>query len=60
MLQAVTDAITTVIDWVGTTLTALTGEAGALRELLPLFGIGIAVSAFMLGIKAIRSITWGA
>lgn len=60
MLQAVTDAITTVIGWIGSVISALTGADGQLNELLPLFAVGIAVSAFLLGIKAIRSITWGA
>lgn len=60
MLTAVSDALTTVISWIGSVITALTGTDGALNELLPLFAVGIAVSALLLGIKAIRSITWGA
>lgn len=60
MIEAVTAALTSVIGWVGTVVTALTGEAGALKDLLPLLAIGIAVSALMLGVKAIRSFAWGA
>lgn len=60
MVEAVTAALTSVIGWVGTVVTALTGEAGALKDLLPLLAIGIAVSALMLGVKAIRSFAWGA
>lgn len=60
MIEAVTTALTTVIGWVGTTVTALTSSEGQLNELLPLLAIGIAVSALMLGVKAIRSFTWGA
>lgn len=60
MLEAVTTALTTVIGWVGTVVTALTGESGQLNELLPLLAVGVAVSALMLGIKAIRSFIWGA
>lgn len=60
MLEAVTDALGTVIGWVGTVVTELTGEAGKLSELLPLLAVGVAVSALMLGIKAIRSFIWGA
>lgn len=60
MLEAVTSALTTVIGWVGTVVTALTGESGALNELLPLLAIGVAISALMLGIKAIKSFIWGA
>lgn len=60
MLAEVTSALTTVISWVGSVVTALTGESGALKELLPLFAIGISVSALMLGVKAIKSFVWGA
>lgn len=60
MLAAVTDAITQVLTWVGTVITALTGSSGALNALLPLFAIGIAISAVLLGIRIIRSVVWGA
>lgn len=59
MMDAVTSAITTVITWIKTVVDALVG-GGALSELLPLFAIGIAISAFLLGIKAIKSLVWGA
>lgn len=60
MLAAVTSGLTTVIGWIGTVISAITGESGALAPLLPLFAIGIAISVVFLGIKAIRSIVWGA
>lgn len=60
MLEAVTTALTTVIDWVGTVVTALTTTDGALSALLPLLAVGVAISALMLGIKAIKSFIWGA
>ena len=60
MLDAVTSAITTVIDWVGTVVQSLVGAQGALKDLLPLFAIGVAISAIMLGIKVIRGMIWGA
>lgn len=60
MVEAVTAALTAVIGWVGDVVTALTGASGALKDLLPLLAIGIAVSALMLGVKAIRSFAWGA
>ena len=60
MITAVTTALGTVVDWVGTVVTALTGTEGALNELLPLLAIGVAVSAFFMGIKAIRGVIWGA
>lgn len=64
MIAAVTSAITTVIGWIGSVITALTdttsATAGALTPLLPLFAIGIAISAVLLGVKVIRSVVWGA
>lgn len=59
MLEAVTTALTTVIEWVGTVVTALTGTDGKLAPLLPLLAIGVAISALMLGVKAIKSFAWG-
>lgn len=59
MMAAVTNALTTVISWVGTVVTSLTSEAGELSALLPLMAIGIAISALMLGVKAIKSFAWG-
>lgn len=59
MVNAVTSALSTVIDWVGTVITALTSSNGELSGLLPLFAIGIAISALLLGVKVIRSFTWG-
>lgn len=60
MLDAVTSGLTTVISWVGSVVDALVTTDGALSALLPLLAIGVAVSALMLGIKAIRSFIWGA
>lgn len=59
MLEAVTTALGTVIEWVGTVVTALTGTEGKLAPLLPLLAIGVAISALMLGVKAIKSFAWG-
>lgn len=60
MLEQVTSALTTVIGWVGSVVTALVGTEGQLNELLPLLAVGVAVSALMLGVKAIKSFIWGA
>lgn len=60
MLKAVTDGLSVVIGWVGTVVDSLVGAEGELASLLPLLAIGVAVSALMLGIKAIRSFIWGA
>lgn len=62
MLSAVTDAISTVLSWVGTVITSLlTGgaSAGALNPLLPLFAVGVAISAIMLGVRVIKGFIWG-
>ena len=59
MLEVVTSTLTTVIGWVGTVVTALVGTDGQLKDLLPLMAIGIAISALMLGVKAIKSFAWG-
>lgn len=60
MVDAVKTALGTVIEWVGTVITSITAESGALYELLPLFAIGIAISALLFGIRAIKSVVWGA
>lgn len=60
MLEAVTSGITTVIGWVGTVIDSLLTTEGQLAELLPLFAIGIAISAILLGCKVIKSFIWGA
>lgn len=67
MMAAVTTALSTVITWIATVVKALVGTvdasgatvSGALAELLPLFAIGISISAFLLGIRAIKSLVWG-
>lgn len=57
-IGSVGDALTTCINWISTVVNSLL--TGDLKTLLPLFAIGIAISAFMLGMRAIRSVTWGA
>lgn len=59
MLEAVTTALGTVLDWVGTVVTSLTTSGGELSPLMPLLAIGISISALMLGVKAIKSFAWG-
>lgn len=60
MWDAISTAFGNFIECVGQLVTALTGQNGALAPLLPLFAIGIAISIFMVGFKAIRKVTWGA
>ncbi len=58
MVAAVGEALTSVITWVGTVLTALT--SGGLSDLWPLLAIGIAISIVMLVVKVIKRFAWGA
>lgn len=60
MLASITSGVTTVIGWIGSVVTALVGSEGALADLLPLFAVGIACSAVFFGVKAIKSLVWGA
>lgn len=60
MMNLVTNAITDVLGWVGTVVTSLISESGQLADLAPLFAIGIAISAVLLGVKVIKSVVWGA
>lgn len=60
LLTAVGDAMTTVLGWIGSVITSLTTTTGDLYGLLPLFAIGIAISAIMLGVRMIKSFVWGA
>lgn len=59
MLQLVTDGLSTVISWTGTVVDSIVGTDGALATLGPLFAVGIAISAFLLGVKIIKSLVWG-
>lgn len=60
MLEAVSSGMTAVIGWVSTVVNALLSSSGQLGELLPLFAIGVAISAILLAVKLIRSLIWGA
>lgn len=60
MLEGVTSALTTVISWIGTVLTAITGTDGALADLWPLLAVGIAISIVMLVVKVVKRFAWGA
>lgn len=60
MMTAVTEAITSVLSWIGIVIDALLTTEGQLAELLPLFAVGVAISAILLGVKMIKSFIWGA
>ena len=60
LLDAVTTALGTIIDWVGTVIQSVIATDGALNPLLLLFAIGIGISVLLFGIRAIKSVVWGA
>ena len=60
LMDAVGTAITSVLGWVGTVISSLLDANGDLNALLPLFAVGIAISALLLGVKMIKSFIWGA
>ena len=53
MIEAIGNAFTGVIGWVGEFVTALTGAEGALKDLLPVFVIGIGVSLLLFFVHLI-------
>lgn len=57
LIGEVGSSIPTVLGWVGEVITAVT--TGELAPLLPLWAIGIGISGIMLGVKVMRSFTWG-
>lgn len=60
LMSAVSSGVSTVIGWVARVISALVKDSGTWNALLPLFAIGIAISAILLGIKIVRSVVWGA
>lgn len=57
LISEVGSSIPTVLGWVGEVITSVT--SGELAPLLPLWAIGIGISGIMLGVKVMRSFTWG-
>lgn len=60
MLELVGSGLTEVLGWVNTVVSAMLTTDGDLNALAPLFAIGIAISAILLGVKIIKSLVWGA
>lgn len=52
-------ALTLVMGWIGSVLSALVTADGALNELWPLAMVGIAFGLVYKGIGMIKSFTWG-
>ena len=59
MITEITSALSSMIGWLGSVVTAVVGS-GALNALLPVFALGVAATIVMFAIKIIRSFTWGA
>lgn len=59
-MSEVGNVITTIFGWVGDFATSLLSESGDLHVFLPLFVVGIGVSATLLAVKIARSLIWGA
>lgn len=59
MLQAITTGVTTVIEAAGTVVTAIVGEGGAMKDLLPVIGMAIGLGLVGWAIRTIKSLTWG-
>lgn len=57
-MGAIGSALTEVIGWIGEVIEALT--TGSMSALLPLLGLGIAVTVVMLAVRVVKSFTWGA
>lgn len=60
MMTYVTNALTSVIGAIGDVVSAIVTADGDLNALAELLAIGVAISLFFVGVKAIRSIIWGA
>lgn len=60
MLGLIGSTLAELLKWIGSVVTALTSESGALHDLLPLLVIGVTVSVFMLAVRAIKTFIWGA
>lgn len=56
---SLTSALTTVMGWIGSVLSALLSSDGALADLWPLAMVGIAFGVIRMGIGYIKSFTWG-
>lgn len=59
-LENIIAVLVGVISWVGIIVHALISKDGALHSILPVFAIGISITALFFAIRAIRSFIWGA
>lgn len=60
ILTSLGDVLTACISWIGQVVTSIVDSSGSLNDLLGLMLIGMAISLVFVGVKAVRSISWGA
>lgn len=60
MLEAIGTSLTAVFSWFGQFFSALTTPEGSLYAMLPLVGVGLAISLVGFSFKLIKRILWGA
>lgn len=60
LFQVVRDAFSIIVQWVRTVMISIFSVNGALYPLRILFAIGVAIVIFLVAIRLIRSISWGA
>lgn len=59
MIEAILSGVTTVISACGKVVTAILGETGELKDLLPAIGMAVGIGLTGWGIRTIKSLTWG-
>lgn len=61
MLNAITQALSSVVGWIGTVVTSVVDSTdGELNALLPVLAVSIGISLVMLTVKIIKRFAWGA
>lgn len=59
MVEAITTGVSTAITICGNVVTAIVGESGGLKDLLPIIGLAIGFGGVGWGISTMKSLTWG-
>lgn len=59
MVEAIVSGVGTAVEICGIVLSAIFGEAGALKDLLPVIGLGIGFGGAAWAVRTIKSLTWG-
>lgn len=59
MIEAILQGVTTAISACGQVVAALLGEAGELKDLLPVIGLAVGIGLVGWGIRTVKSLTWG-